>query len=92
MTCSFPTRGLAGRWRDRGESARRTLRQASERSRRLSFGRASVLEEVAGGLLERASRDPRQQEAIRAELDRYFAECPSAGATVTTGLVPGRIA
>jgi hypothetical protein len=35
--------------------------------------RASV-EEVTGELLERASRDPRQQEAVRAELDRYFAE------------------
>ncbi len=35
--------------------------------------RASV-EEVAGGLLERASSDPSQQAAVRGELDRYFAE------------------
>jgi hypothetical protein len=35
--------------------------------------RASV-EEVAGGLLERASDDPHRQEAVRAEIDRYFAE------------------
>jgi hypothetical protein len=35
--------------------------------------RASV-EEVAGGLLERASGDPPRQEAVRAEIDRYFAE------------------
>jgi hypothetical protein len=35
--------------------------------------RASV-EEVAGGLLERASDDHARQEAVRAEIDRYFAE------------------
>jgi len=35
--------------------------------------RASV-EEVAGGLLERTSDDPARQEAVRAEIDRYFAE------------------
>jgi hypothetical protein len=35
--------------------------------------RASV-EEVAGGLLERAADDPSRQVAIRAEIDRYFAE------------------
>jgi hypothetical protein len=35
--------------------------------------RASV-EEVAGGLLERASSDPSRQAAVRGELDRYFAE------------------
>jgi hypothetical protein len=35
--------------------------------------RASV-EEVAGGLLERASDDQARQEAVRAEIDRYFAE------------------
>jgi len=35
--------------------------------------RASV-EEVAGRLLERASSDPARQEAVRAEIDRYFAE------------------
>ena len=35
--------------------------------------RASV-EEVAGQLLERASSDPARKEAIRAEIDRYFAE------------------
>lgn len=35
--------------------------------------RASV-EEVAGGLLERASDDPHRQETVRAEIDRYFAE------------------
>jgi hypothetical protein len=36
--------------------------------------RASV-EEVAGGLLERASgKPPPHQEAVRAEIDRYFAE------------------
>ncbi len=35
--------------------------------------RASV-EEVAGGLLERASADPARQDAVRAEIDRYFAE------------------
>ncbi len=35
--------------------------------------RASV-EEVAGGLLERAADDPPRQVAIRAEIDRYFAE------------------
>jgi hypothetical protein len=35
--------------------------------------RASV-EEVAGGLLERASEYPHRQEAVRAEIDRYFAE------------------
>lgn len=35
--------------------------------------RASV-EEVAGELLERASHDRGRQAAIRAELDRYFAE------------------
>lgn len=34
--------------------------------------RASV-EEVAGGLLERASADPARQTAIRAEIDHYFA-------------------
>jgi hypothetical protein len=35
--------------------------------------RASV-EEVAGGLLERASDDPARQEAVRVEIDCYFAE------------------
>jgi hypothetical protein len=35
--------------------------------------RASV-EEVAGGLLERAADDPARQQAVRAEIDRYFAE------------------
>lgn len=35
--------------------------------------RASV-EEVAGGLLERASGDPAQRDAVQSELDRYFAE------------------
>ena len=35
--------------------------------------RASV-EEVAGGLLERAADDSPRQVAIRAEIDRYFAE------------------
>jgi hypothetical protein len=35
--------------------------------------RASV-EEVAGWLLERASDNPARQEAMRAEIDRYFAE------------------
>lgn len=35
--------------------------------------RASV-EEVAGGLLERAAQHPSGQAAMRAELDRYFAE------------------
>jgi len=35
--------------------------------------RASV-EEVAGQLLERASGYPPSQEAVRAEIDRYFAE------------------
>lgn|GEM_PF-943703 len=35
--------------------------------------RASV-EEVAGGLLERAADDPARQDAIRVEIDRYFAE------------------
>jgi hypothetical protein len=35
--------------------------------------RASV-EEVAGGLLESAADDPARQVAIRAEIDRYFAE------------------
>jgi hypothetical protein len=35
--------------------------------------RASV-EEVAGGLLERAADDPARQDAIRGEIDRYFAE------------------
>lgn len=35
--------------------------------------RASV-EEVAGGLLERASDDSHRQESVRAEIDRYFAE------------------
>lgn len=35
--------------------------------------RASV-EEVAGGLLERASDDPVREQAVRAEIDRYFAE------------------
>ncbi len=35
--------------------------------------RASV-EEVAGGLLERASGDLAQRDVIQAELDRYFAE------------------
>jgi hypothetical protein len=35
--------------------------------------RASV-EEVAGGLLERAADDPPRQVAVRAEIDRYFAE------------------
>lgn len=35
--------------------------------------RASV-EEVAGGLLERAASDPAREEAVRAEIDRYFAE------------------
>jgi hypothetical protein len=35
--------------------------------------RASV-EEVAGGLLERASSDPAHEEATRAEIERYFAE------------------
>ena len=35
--------------------------------------RASV-EEVAGGLLERASADPARQDAVRAEIDRYLAE------------------
>jgi hypothetical protein len=35
--------------------------------------RASV-EEVAGGLLELAADDPARQEAVRAEIDRYFAE------------------
>jgi hypothetical protein len=34
--------------------------------------RASV-EEVAGGLLERASADPARQATIRAEIDHYFA-------------------
>jgi hypothetical protein len=32
------------------------------------------VEEVAGGLLERASDDHARQEAVRAEIDRYFAE------------------
>jgi hypothetical protein len=40
--------------------------------------RASV-EEVAGGLLERASDDPARQEAIRAEIDRYYAEVHQPG-------------
>ncbi len=35
--------------------------------------RASV-EEVAGTLLERAASDPAREEAVRAEIDRYFAE------------------
>jgi len=35
--------------------------------------RASV-EEVAGGLLERAADDPVREEAIRTEIDRYFTE------------------
>jgi hypothetical protein len=35
--------------------------------------RASV-EEVAGGLLERVSADPARRDAVRAEIDRYFAE------------------
>lgn len=35
--------------------------------------RASV-EEVAGGLLERARDDPTRQAAVRSEIDRYFAE------------------
>jgi hypothetical protein len=35
--------------------------------------RASV-EEVAGGLLERASADPTRRDAVRAEIDRYFVE------------------
>jgi hypothetical protein len=38
--------------------------------------RASV-EEVVGGLLERAAHDPRREEAVRAEVDRYFAEVHS---------------
>jgi hypothetical protein len=40
--------------------------------------RASV-EEVAGGLLERATNDPARQEAVRAEIDRYFAEVHRPG-------------
>lgn len=43
--------------------------------------RASV-EEVAGGLLERASDDSARQETVRAEIDRYFAEVHRAAKPV----------
>jgi hypothetical protein len=36
--------------------------------------RRASIEEVAGGLLERAANDPAQHEAVRAEVDRYLAE------------------
>jgi hypothetical protein len=36
--------------------------------------RRAAVEEVAGALLERASEDPARREAVRAEIDRYFAE------------------
>jgi hypothetical protein len=36
--------------------------------------RRASIEEVAGGLLERAAHDPAQREAIRAEIDGYLAE------------------
>ncbi len=36
--------------------------------------RRATIEEVAGGLLERAAHDPAQREAVQAEIDRYLAE------------------
>jgi hypothetical protein len=36
--------------------------------------RRATIEEVAGGLLERASSDPVQHEAVRAEIDEFLAD------------------
>jgi hypothetical protein len=36
--------------------------------------RRATIEEVAGGLLERAAGDPAQHEAVRAEIDEFLAD------------------
>jgi hypothetical protein len=48
--------------------------QVSDVLRIAAQARRASVEEVAGGLLERASADPARQDAVRAEIERYFGE------------------